>query len=118
MENAVFLELMRATNERPILEIYYWKHNHKEVDFILKEGASIKELIQVTYARGRDEIDKRETKSLLEASEKTGCNTLTIITWDYGGKNRNRKQKNQLYPPLEVAPKTPKSIIIWPESAL
>ncbi|MEM2768207.1 MAG: DUF4143 domain-containing protein [Candidatus Bathyarchaeia archaeon] len=59
MENAVFLELMRAANESPILEIYYWRHDHKEVDFILKEGASVKELIQVTYARGRDEIDKR-----------------------------------------------------------
>ncbi|MEM1582659.1 MAG: ATP-binding protein [Candidatus Bathyarchaeia archaeon] len=98
MENAVFLELMRATNERPILEIYYWKHNHKEVDFILKEGASIKELIQVTYARGRDEIDKRETKSLLEASEKTGCNTLTIITWDYGEKTEIENKKISFIP--------------------
>lgn len=70
MENAVFLELMRAINEKPMLEIYYWKHNHEEVDFILKEGASVKELIQVTYARRRDEIDKRKTKSLLKASEK------------------------------------------------
>ncbi|MEM2578490.1 MAG: ATP-binding protein [Candidatus Bathyarchaeia archaeon] len=87
MENAVFLELIRETNERPILEIYYWRnHQRGEVDFILKEGAQIQELIQVTYARGRDEINRREIKSLLKASEKTGCKNLTTITWDYEDK--------------------------------
>jgi len=87
MENVVFLELMRETNERPMLEIYFWRNNQKgEVDFILREGAQIQELIQVTYARERDEIDRREIKSLLEASEKTGCRNLTAITWDYEDK--------------------------------
>lgn len=89
MENAVFLELMRSTNKKPMLEIYYWKDNQKgEVDFILKEGLKIEELIQVTYARGRDEIDKREIKSLLEASKKLNCNKLLIITWDYEDKEK------------------------------
>lgn len=87
MENTVFLELMRSTNNRPTLEIYYWKNNQKgEVDFILKEGFRIEELIQVTYAAGKDEIDKREVNSLLEASKKTGCTNLLIITWDYEDK--------------------------------
>ncbi|MEM2168110.1 MAG: ATP-binding protein [Candidatus Bathyarchaeia archaeon] len=101
MENAVFLELMRETNERPMLEIYYWRNNQKgEVDFILKEGVQIQELIQVTYARERDEIDKREIKSLLEASEKTGCRNLTAITWDYEDET-------------EVENKTVKFIPLW-----
>jgi len=101
MENAVFLELMRETNERPMLEIYYWRNNQKgEVDFILKEGVRIQELIQVTYARERDEIDKREIKSLLEASEKTGCRNLTAITWDYEDET-------------EVENKTVKFIPLW-----
>ncbi|MEM3550460.1 MAG: ATP-binding protein [Candidatus Bathyarchaeia archaeon] len=87
MENTVFLELIRSTNRKPMLEIYYWKSNQKgEVDFILKEGLRIEELIQVTYAAGKDEIDKREISSLLEASKKTGCNNLLIITWDYEDK--------------------------------
>ena len=84
MENSVFLELLRQTNRRPLLEIYYWRSSqHAEVDFLLKEGAVIKQLIQVTYASGRDEIERREIKSLLRASKETGCNNLLIVTWDY-----------------------------------
>jgi predicted AAA+ superfamily ATPase len=86
MENCVFLELLRLTNKKPMLEIYYWKnHEGAEVDFLLKEGAEIKELIQVTYASGRDEVEEREVKSLLKASKETECKNLTIITWNYEG---------------------------------
>ena len=84
MENSVFLELLRQTNRRQLLEIYYWRNSqHAEVDFLLKEGAVIKQLIQVTYASGRDEIERREIKSLLRASKETGCNNMLIVTWDY-----------------------------------
>lgn len=84
MENIVFLELLRLTNKKPLLEIYYWKnHQQAEVDFILKEGTKIQKLIQVTYASSRDEIEKREIKSLLKASEQVKCKDLLIITWNY-----------------------------------
>ena len=84
MENVVFLELLRQTNKRPLLEIYYWKNTRgAEVDFLLKEGVRIEELIQVTYASGRDEIANREIKSLIDASKETRCDNLQVITWDY-----------------------------------
>jgi predicted AAA+ superfamily ATPase len=84
MENAVFLELLRKTNKRPLMEIYYWKdYQQHEVDFVIKEGLEIKQLIQVTYARGKDEIDKREIKSLIKASKLLKCEDLLVITWDY-----------------------------------
>ncbi|MBC7091381.1 MAG: ATP-binding protein [Nitrososphaeria archaeon] len=87
MENVVYLELLRLTNRRPMLEIYYWKESQqREVDFLLKEGVNIEHLIQVTYASGRDEVEKREIKSLIEASRRTGCKNLSIITWDYEDK--------------------------------
>jgi predicted AAA+ superfamily ATPase len=43
----------------------------------------IKQLIQVTYASSKDEIEKREIKSLLKASELLKCKNLLVITWDY-----------------------------------
>ncbi|MBC7092234.1 MAG: hypothetical protein H5T50_10080 [Nitrososphaeria archaeon] len=43
----------------------------------------MKELVQVTYASNKDEIDRRETVSLLKASEVIKCDNLSIITWDY-----------------------------------
>jgi predicted AAA+ superfamily ATPase len=85
MENVVAIELLRRRSlESRELEIYYWKdHQQREVDFVLKEGMNVKKLIQVTYASGKDEIEKREIRSILKASEELKCNDLLIITWDY-----------------------------------
>lgn len=84
MENVVFLELLRKTNTIPLLEIFYFKdYQQNEVDFVLKEGLRIKQLIQVTYSSSKDEIEKREIKSLLKASSLLKCKNLLIITWDY-----------------------------------
>ena len=96
MENVVFLELLREMNEKPSLEIFYWKdYQQNEVDFIVKEGLKIKQLIQVTYASGKDEIERREMKSLLKASKMLKCKDLLVITWDYEGEEiiSNRKIK-------------------------
>ena len=84
MENAVFLELKRRQNEKPWLEIYYYRdYQQREVDFVLKEGLEVEQLIQVTYAVDREEIGKREVEALLKASSELKCKDLTIITWDY-----------------------------------
>ncbi len=84
MENIVALELMRKRSLDPRNEIYYWKdHQQKEVDFVIKIGDKIEECIQVTYAKNKTDIDKRETSSLTKASKKLRCDNLTVITWDY-----------------------------------
>jgi len=84
MENAVFLELLRKTNKRPFMEFFYWRdYQQNEVDFVLKEGLKVKQLIQVTYASSKDEIEKREIKSLVKASSLLKCKNLLTITWDY-----------------------------------
>jgi hypothetical protein len=83
MENLVFLELKKLELNN-INEIYYWKdYQGKEVDFIVKEGVKVKQLIQVTYASDRDEIEQREIKALLKASRELKCRNLLLITWDY-----------------------------------
>ncbi|MBU5678836.1 MAG: ATP-binding protein [Candidatus Aenigmarchaeota archaeon] len=66
------------------IDFFYWKdYQQNEVDFVLKEGLKIKQLIQVTYASSKDEIEKRELKALLKASKLLRCKNLLIITWDY-----------------------------------
>ncbi|MEM5813161.1 MAG: DUF4143 domain-containing protein, partial [Candidatus Aenigmatarchaeota archaeon] len=65
-------------------DFFYWKdYQQNEVDFVLKEGLKIKQLIQVTYASAKDEIEKREMKALLKASKELKCKNLLVITWDY-----------------------------------
>jgi len=86
MENVVFLELLRGLNKNPLREIFYFKDvQQHEVDFVVKEGLGIKQLIQVTYANDFDEIDKREIRALLKAKEllKEHKPELLCITWDY-----------------------------------
>jgi predicted AAA+ superfamily ATPase len=84
MENVVAIELKRRN---PLLEIYYWKEygkaEGKEVDFVVRENFNVKQLIQVTYASNRNEVEKREIEALIKASDLLKCNDLLIITWDY-----------------------------------
>jgi hypothetical protein len=83
MENAVFLDIVRETNINPLLEIFYLKLNGGEVDFVIKEGLNVRQLIQVSYASSKDEIDKREVKALIKSSGLLKCKNMLIITWDY-----------------------------------
>jgi predicted AAA+ superfamily ATPase len=85
IENLVAIELMRRKSYWfKNQEVYYWKdYQQNEVDFVVKEGEMIKQLIQVTYASNKDEIEIREIKGLLKASALLDCNNLLVITWDY-----------------------------------
>jgi len=83
MENLVAIELQRRFR-RPNFEIYYFKdYQQNEVDFVIKEGLKVKQLIQVTYASGKDEIEEREIRALIKASNLLKCGDLLIITWNY-----------------------------------
>ena len=95
IENTVAVELLRRFKD-----VFYWKdYQGKEVDFVLKEGLKVKQLIQVTYASGRDEIEKREIRSLLKASRELGCKNLLVITWDFE-REESREGKRIKFVPL------------------
>jgi len=85
MENLVAVELYRRKSySHSEWEIFYFKdYQQNEVDFLIKEGHTVSELIQVTYASAFDGIEKREYRSLIKASNVLGCGELKIITWDY-----------------------------------
>jgi len=88
MENLVFLELKKLELNN-IVEIFYWKdYQQHEVDFVVKEGMRIKQLIQVTHASSREDIEKRETNALLRAGRELKCKNLIVITWDYEDKEK------------------------------
>lgn len=85
MENIVFVELMRRNLYLELnQDLYYWKdHRGREVDFVLKKGNDIIELVQISYISGNMDINERETASLILASKELKCDALTVITWDY-----------------------------------
>lgn len=89
MENLVFMELVKRGAE-PNRELFYYKtRNNREVDFVLKQGTVINELIQVCYALRTDDVERREVKALVEAAEELHVDTLTVLTWDQKKEIRN-----------------------------
>lgn len=81
MENLVFLELLKTGKE-----IYYWKNpQQEEVDFVIKEGLKVKQLIQVCYNIGNPETKKREIRALLKALNEFKLPEGLVITYDYDG---------------------------------
>ncbi|MFH1917003.1 MAG: ATP-binding protein [Nanoarchaeota archaeon] len=86
LENIVFLELSRKKNERPLLEIHYWKDvSGKEIDFVLSEGKKITDLIQVCSSMSDDKTRQREIKALLAGLEMAGMKEGVVITKDETG---------------------------------
>ncbi len=100
MENLVAVELMRRRSYRyGSEEIYYWKdYRQHEVDFVIKNGVNIKQLIQVTCMESRDEIERREIRALLKAGRELKCRNLLVITWDYEGEETSEGRKIKFVP--------------------
>lgn len=80
-ENVVAIELLR----RDIEPYAYKTANGKEVDFVVKKGNDIVELIQVSYDISDYTTKKRELSAIIRAGEELKCNRLTVITWDHEG---------------------------------
>jgi predicted AAA+ superfamily ATPase len=82
MENVVFLTLMRSG------EVYYWKDDKGEVDFIVKHGLAVERAVQSCYDLTEARTRKREEDALLRAMRKFKLRRGTIVTWDEEGERR------------------------------
>ena len=96
MESFVFQELLKCGYE-PNKNFFYFSDGY-EIDFVLLDKERIRQLIQVTYASAGDEIEEREIKSLIKASETLKCNNLLVITWDYENEEIIDKKKIRYLP--------------------
>ncbi|MEA3378935.1 MAG: ATP-binding protein [Nanoarchaeota archaeon] len=97
-ENLVFLELKRRQASN-LSELYYWRSQAKEeVDFIVKQGTKVKQLIQVCYDISDYDTKKRELKALAKASDELKCNNLLVITEDKGGEEKLKGKKVKYIP--------------------
>jgi len=85
MENLVAGELLRRKSYwQNNWEIYYYKdHQQREIDFLIKEGSEIKNLIQVSFINTIEEMEEKEIDFFKKASSLLKCKNLSIITWDY-----------------------------------
>jgi len=82
MENLIFTELVKR-GVKPNQELFYYKtRNDREVDFVVKKGTEITELIQVCCEAKNPAVEEREVKALVEANNELKTKKMTVLTWD------------------------------------
>jgi len=82
MENLVFTELVRHGVKTNRDLFYYKTRNDRVIDFIVKKGTEVTELIQVCYEAVTSDVEQREVRALLEASDELKVKKMTVFTWD------------------------------------
>ena len=80
LENQVFVELLRRGYDPDRTMFYYRSCNDKEVDFVLRKGTHIEQLVQVCYDMSNAKTEKREVDSLIECGAELNCSNLVIVT--------------------------------------
>ncbi len=99
MENIVAVELKKRQSFNPQIEIYYWKdYQQREVDFVVKEGLDVVQLIQVCHDVTNLETKEREVRSLVRAMKEFKLTKGLIITDDFEGEEEMKGFKIEYVP--------------------
>lgn len=94
-ENMACMDLLSAEGS----EVYYYKNSRgHEVDFVIRQGPGVKQLIQVCWDLSDPEVRKRELRSLVEGSEDLGCRDLLVLTGDQEGTEDHQGRKIKVMP--------------------
>ena len=82
LENVVCIELLRRYH--PLYaDIFYYKENAWEVDFVVAKDGKVINLIQVSFDISAPKTLNREVNGLVRAAVKFGCEDLTLVTFDH-----------------------------------
>ena len=64
-------------------ELYFWKNaQQREVDFVVREGRQVTQLIQVCWDMTGANTRQREIRALLQAGSDLSCDRLQVLTAD------------------------------------
>jgi len=95
LENLVFTELLKRYGFK---NLRYLKINQKEVDFVVMDRKKVKQLIQVCYDIEDFSTKNRELRALIKAGKELKCKNLSIITWDYEGREESKHREIEFRP--------------------
>ncbi len=101
MENLIFTEFLKRGHKINLDLFFYKTRNQKEIDFVVKDGYKIKELIQSCYDPSHPDTENREIKALIEASEELNVHDLKVITWELEKEVKIKKHTIQFIPLLK-----------------
>ncbi|MBP5449451.1 MAG: ATP-binding protein, partial [Spirochaetales bacterium] len=97
LETIIYIELLRRCSPLEH-DIYYYEETAGECDFVVCQGSTVIQLIQVSYDISMPKTRKREIAGLLLASRKTGCDNLLLITNDEEGQEIHEDKTIQIEP--------------------
>jgi len=87
-ENLVAIDLHWRELEGEV-ECYSWKgEQDDEVDFVVKQGLRVTQLVQVCYDLASPRTKAREVRALLKASRELRCDSLLVLTDSEEGEER------------------------------
>jgi len=99
LENIVCTELFNRVSGGYDTRVYYFKNSRgHEVDFVLKQGAKVIQLIQVCHDISDPDVKKRELRSLVEAGKELRCENLLVITYDQESEEKFNGEKVKFLP--------------------
>lgn len=79
LETIVLIHLIRKCKLEG-LDVYYLNDRYGECDFLVCEGNSVIQAIQVSYDISAEKTRKREINGLMIAARQTQCNNLLLLT--------------------------------------
>ena len=79
LENLVFLQLRNRRAELDF-DVYFWKDQTCEIDFLCERRGRVMKLIQVAYDIKAEKTRKREISALFSAGKKFKCDDLVLVT--------------------------------------
>lgn len=94
LENIIFLQLRQKHKDL----YYYHTQSSREIDFAVREGNQITQLIQVCWEMNNPDTRAREIQALLEAMEETKLKTGVIVTSYQKETIKHRSKTIQLIP--------------------
>lgn len=99
-ESIVFLHLLRQQADYPRLSVFYWKDvSQKEIDFVVKDGETVRQLLQVCWDLSDVRTKEREVSALLKGMDALGQREGTIISESFEGEETH-DDKTIIYRPL------------------
>ena len=79
-ENVVSV-MLRKRQLEGVCHVYFWRGPRDEgVDFVVKEGNDVTQLIQVCWDMQKASTREREVRALIQASKELSCENLLILT--------------------------------------
>ena len=81
LETIVYLELRRRYVPNGC-DIYYYEDRTSEADFLVCRGRHVERVVQVCYDISATKVRGRELRGAQNASAATGCQNLTLVTYD------------------------------------